>query len=36
LSLAPKQQIDTGYQVLELLVGGNPELLVGERPLIFG
>jgi hypothetical protein len=36
LSLAPQQQVDTGYQVLELLVGGIPELLVGEQPLIFG
>jgi hypothetical protein len=36
LSLAPHQQVETGYQVLELLVGGIPELLVGEQPLIFG
>ena len=36
LSLAPKQQVETGDQVLELLLGGIPELLVGEQPLIFG
>ena len=36
LSLAPHQQVQTGYQVLELLVGGLPELLVGEQSLIFG
>jgi hypothetical protein len=36
LSLAPKQQVDTGDQVLELLEGGIPELLVGEQPLIVG
>jgi hypothetical protein len=36
LSLAPKQQVDTGDQVLELLEGGIPELLVGEQLLIVG
>jgi len=36
LSLAPQQQIETGYQVLELLVGSIPKLLVGEQLLIFG
>ena len=36
LSLAPQQQVKTGYQVLELLVGGIPELLVREQLLIFG
>jgi hypothetical protein len=30
LSLAPKQQVETGDQVLELLEGGIPKLLVGE------
>ena len=34
LSLAPKQQVDTGDQVLELLLGGIAELLVGEQLLI--
>jgi hypothetical protein len=36
LSLAPQQQVETGDQVLELLVGGIPELLIGEQLLIFG
>jgi hypothetical protein len=36
LSLAPQQQVETGDQVLELLVGGIPELLVGEQLLIIG
>jgi hypothetical protein len=36
LSLAPQQQVETGNQVLELLVGGIPELLVGEQLLIVG
>jgi hypothetical protein len=36
LSLAPQQQVDTGDQVLQLLVGGIPELLVGEQLLIIG
>jgi len=36
LSLAPKQQVNTGDQVLELLVGGIPELLVGEQLLVLG
>jgi hypothetical protein len=36
LSLAPQQQVETGDQVLELLFGGIPELLVGEQLLIFG
>ena len=36
LSGAPQQQVDTGDQVLELLVGGIPQLLVGEQPLIVG
>jgi hypothetical protein len=36
LSLAPKQQVETGDQVLELLLGGIPELLVGEQLLIVG
>jgi hypothetical protein len=36
LSLAPKQQVDTGDQVLELLEGGIPELLVREQLLIIG
>jgi hypothetical protein len=36
LSLAPKQQVETGDQVLQLLIGGVPELLVGEQLLIFG
>jgi hypothetical protein len=36
LSLAPKQQVETGYQVLELLVGGIPKLLVREQLLIVG
>ena len=35
LSLA-QQQVDTGDQVLELLVRGVPELLVGEQLLIVG
>jgi hypothetical protein len=35
LSLAP-QQVETGDQVLELLFGGIPELLIGEQLLIFG
>jgi len=30
MSLAPQQQVDTGDQVLELLVGGITVLLVGE------
>jgi hypothetical protein len=36
LSLAPHQQVETGDQVLELLVGGITKLLVGEQLLIFG
>jgi hypothetical protein len=36
LSLGPQQQVDTGDQVLELLEGGIPELLVGEQLLIVG
>jgi hypothetical protein len=36
MSLAPQQQVDTGDQVLELLVGGIPELLLGEQLLIIG
>ena len=36
LSLAPQQQVDTGDQVLELLLGSIPELLVGEQLLIIG
>jgi hypothetical protein len=36
LSLAAQQQVDTGDQVLELLVRGVPELLVGEQLLIVG
>jgi len=36
LSLAPKQQVETGDQVLELLIGGISKLLVGEQLLIFG
>jgi hypothetical protein len=36
LSLAPQQQVETGNQVLELLFGGIPELLVGKQLLIFG
>jgi len=36
LSLAPQQQVDTGDQVLQLLVRGIPELLVGEQLLIVG
>jgi len=36
LSLTSKQQVNTGDQVLELLVGGIPELLVGEQLLIVG
>jgi hypothetical protein len=36
LSLAPQQQVNTGDQVLELLVGGIAELLVGEQLLIVG
>jgi hypothetical protein len=36
LSLAPQQQIETGDQVLELLVGSIPKLLVGKQLLIFG
>jgi hypothetical protein len=36
LSLAPHQQVETGYQVLELLVGGITKLLVGEQLLSFG
>lgn len=31
LTLAPQQQVNTGDQVLELLVGGIPEVLVGEQ-----
>jgi hypothetical protein len=34
LSLAPQQQVNTSDQVLELLVRGIPELLVGEQLLI--
>jgi hypothetical protein len=36
LSLAAQQQVDTGDQVLELLEGGIPELLVEEQLLIVG
>jgi hypothetical protein len=36
MSLAPQQQVDTGDQVLELLVGGITELLVGEQLLVLG
>ena len=36
LSLAPQQQVETGDQVLELLEGGIPKLLVGEQLLIVG
>src|SRR5215208_5654361 len=36
LSLAPQQQVDTGDQVLQLLLGGIAELLVGEQLLIVG
>jgi hypothetical protein len=36
LSLAPQQQVETGDQVLELLIGGISKLLVGEQLLIFG
>jgi hypothetical protein len=36
LSLAPHQQVGTGYQVLELLFLGITKLLVGEQLLIFG
>jgi hypothetical protein len=36
LPLAPQQQVDTSYQVLELLIGGIPKLLVGEQLLIVG
>jgi hypothetical protein len=36
LSLAPKQQVDTGDPVLQLLEGGISELLVGEQLLIVG
>jgi hypothetical protein len=36
LSLAPQQQVDTGDQVLQLLLGGIPVLLVGEQLLIVG
>src|SRR5215212_6080769 len=36
LPLAPQQQVDTGDQVLELLLGSIPELLVGEQLLVLG
>jgi hypothetical protein len=36
LSLAPQQQVETGDQVLQLLLGGISELLVGEQLLIVG
>jgi len=36
LSLAPKQQVEPGDEVLELLFGGISKLLVGEQLLIFG
>jgi hypothetical protein len=36
LSLAPQQQVDPGDQVLELLVGSIPELLVGKQLLVLG
>jgi hypothetical protein len=36
LPLAPQQQVDTGDQILELLVGGITELLVGEQLLVLG
>jgi hypothetical protein len=36
LSLAPQQQVQTGDQVLQLLVGGITKLLLGEQLLIVG
>ena len=36
LSPTPQQQVDTGNQVLQLLGGSIPELLVSEQPLILG
>jgi len=36
LSLAPQQQVDTGDQVLQLLIGRIPELLIGEQLLVLG
>jgi hypothetical protein len=36
LSLAPHQQVETGDQVLELLIGGISKLLVREQLLIVG
>jgi len=36
LPLAPQQQVDTGDQVLELLLGSIPELLLGEQLLVLG
>jgi hypothetical protein len=36
LSLAPQQQVDTGDQVLQLLVRNIPELLVREQLLVLG
>jgi len=36
MSLAPQQQVDTGDQVLQLLEGGIPQLLVGEQLLVLG
>jgi hypothetical protein len=36
LSLAPQQQVETGDQVLELLIGGISKLLVREQLLIVG
>jgi hypothetical protein len=36
LSPATQQQVETGDQVLELLEGGIPKLLVREQLLVFG
>jgi hypothetical protein len=36
LSPTPQQQVDTGNQVLQLLVRSIPELLVGEQLLVLG
>jgi hypothetical protein len=36
LSLALQQQVETGDQVLELLIGGISKLLVREQLLIVG
>jgi hypothetical protein len=35
-SLAPQQQVETDDQVLQLLLGGISELLVGEQLLVLG